>query len=249
MKNTIKLFSMMILAAGLLMAQPAAAQTNKQQKQENKEMQKKQDELRKQANEKAGKKASKEEKKLEREGWKTIGLPIDKQLEETYMKQLEMDETGTYRRYICEPAYVTANTYSAAQSMATIAAKLRIASAISTSVAGLAEANLANRQIDAKEAVSITEAAEHAKEIVSQKLGRTFTTLEIYKDLSNGNCQLQLMLCYDMKAAVSIAREVMLEELKKTTEINQEQLEKLLGMDKMLEEVSNDRPSYDEIVK
>ena len=32
MKNTIKSFSMMILAAGLLMAQPVSAQSNKQQK-------------------------------------------------------------------------------------------------------------------------------------------------------------------------------------------------------------------------
>ncbi len=246
MKNTIKLFSMMILAAGLLMAQPVAAQTNKQQKQEKKEQQQQQNEVRKAVFSKAPKDVQKQAKKLEKEGWKTLGLPIAKQLEETYVRWSEREPNG-YPRYIFADVEATGNTFAAAQSMTDNVAKLRIASQISSSVAALTDVALANQQISAKEAASITKTVENAKVIVSQRLGRTFKTLEIYQLLSNDNYRVRTIMFYDMKAAATIAREVMLEELKKASDINKEQLEKLLEMDKLLDQVSKDMPEYDEI--
>lgn len=246
MKNTIKLFSMMILAAGLLMVQPLAAQTNKQQKKENKELQKDQKELHKSVYQKSEKMAIKEAKKLEKQGWKTMGLPIAKQLDETWMKMYDREPNG-YPRYIWAQEMATANSFAAAQSQADNVAKLRIASQVSSSVAALTDVALANQEISAKEAASITKVVENAKVLVSQKLGRTFKTMEIYQEFSNGNYRVRTTMFYDMKAAIAIAREVMLEELQKESDLNKAQLEKLMGLDKITEQVVKDMPEYDEI--
>lgn len=246
MKNTIKLFSMMILAAGLLMAQPVSAQTDRQQKKENKAQQKDQKELHKAVYQKSEKMAIKEAKKLEKQGWKTMGLPIAKQLDETWMKMYDREPNG-YPRYIWAQEMATANSFAAAQSQADNVAKLRIASQVSSSVAALTDVALANQEISAKEAASITKVVENAKVLVSQKLGRTFKTMEIYQELSNGNYRVRTTMFYDMKAAIAIAREVMLDELQKESDLNKAQLEKLMGMDKITEQVVKDMPECDEI--
>lgn len=246
MKNTIKFFSMMILAAGILMAVPANAQTDKQQKKENKEQQKDQKEIRKAVYKKDEKAALKEAKKLEKEGWKTMGLPIAKQLDETWVKMYDREPNG-YPRYIWAQEMATANTFAVAQSQADNIAKLRIAAQVSSSIAALTDIALANNEISAKDAASITKTVENAKVIVSQKLGRTFKTMEIYQEFSNGNYRVRVTMLYDMKAAVAIAREVMLDELKKDSDLNKAQLEKLLGMDKLTEQVAKDLPDYDEV--
>lgn len=248
MKITIKLLGMVIFALSLMMAGPTFAQSAKAQKKENKELKKDQKELQEFLYKKAEKMAIKEAKKLEKEGWKTMGLPIAKQLDETWMKMYDREPSG-YPRYIWAQEMATANSFAAAQSQADNVAKLRIASQVSSSVAALTDVALANQEISSKEAASITKTVENAKIIVSQKLGRVFKTLEIYQELSNGNYRVRVAVFYDMKAAISIAREVMLEELKKDSDINKAQLEKLLNMDNISNQVSKDLPQYDEIAE
>ena len=248
MKITMKLAAMVVLAASLFMTVPANAQSNRSQKKENKEMKKDQKEIHETVYKKSEKMAVKEAKKLEKAGWKTMGLPIAKQLDETWLKMYDRDASG-YPRYMWAQEMATANSFAAAQSQTDNVAKLRIASQVSSSVAALTDIALANQEISAKEAASITKTVENAKVIVSQKLGRTFKTMEIYQELSNGNYRVRTTMLYDMKAAVTIAREVMLEELKKDSDVNKAQLEKLLGMDKLMDQVAKDMPQYDEIAE
>lgn len=246
MKTTMKLVAMVVLAASMFVTLPAFAQSSKSEKKENKELKKDQKELHNAVYQKSEKMALKEAKKLEKEGWKTMGLPIAKQLDETWLKMYDRDASG-YPRYIWAQEMATANSFAAAQSQADNVAKLRIASQVSSSVAALTDIALANQEISATEAASITKTLENAKVIVSQKLGRVFKTMEIYQELRNGNYRVRTTVFYDMKAAISIAREVMLDELKKDSDVNKAQLEKLLGMDKMMEQVTKDMPDYDEI--
>lgn len=248
MKNTIKLFGMVVLAVCIMVASPVSAQNSKAQKKENKELKKDQKEFHAAVYQKTEKMAQKEAKKLEKEGWKTMGLPIAKQLDETWLKMYDREASG-YPRYIWAQEMATANSFAAAQSQADNVAKLRIAAQVSSSVAALTDVALANQEISAKEAASITKTVENAKVIVSQKLGRTFKTMEIYQELSNGNYRVRTTMLYDMKAAIAIAREVILDELKKDSDINKAQLEKLLGMDKLTEQVAKDMPKYDEVAE
>ena len=210
------------------------AQTTKQEKQEIKAQQKQQKEVRSDLYKKSGKDAQKQAKKFKKEGWKTFGLPIDKQLEEAWMKQYEKDASG-YPRYIVASTQVVANSVSAAQMQAENLAKVRIAGAIQTNVASLVDMAVANQEISQKEAASITKAVENSKNIVSQKLGRVVKVLEIYRTKPNNNVEVRITMVYDMRAAMTLAQQIVLEELKNDLELNKAQLEKMMGIDKLME--------------
>ena len=222
------------------------AQTAKQEQKEIKAQEKQQKEVKSTLYKKSGKDAQKEAKKLQKEGWKTMGLPIAKQLEDAWMKQYEKDATG-YPRYIVATNQVVANTISAAQMQAENLAKVRIAGTIQTNIASLVDMAVANQEISQKEAASITKAVENSKNIVSQKLGRVVKVLEIYRPKPNNNVELRVAMVYDMNAAMSIARQAALEELKNDLEINKAQLEKMMGIDKLME--NSKRIVPDEIVE
>ncbi|MCL2291269.1 MAG: hypothetical protein FWC34_11315 [Bacteroidetes bacterium] len=230
MKKAIKILGIILMVS---IAFNLNAQT-KQEKQEIKAQQKQQKEVKSDLNKKASKNAQKETKRLQKEGWKTMGLPIDKQLETAWMKQYEMDPSG-FPRYIVVTNQVVANTVSAAQMQAENLAKVRIAGAIQTNVASLVDMAVANQEISQTEAASITKAVENSKNIVSQKLGRVVKVFEIYRPKPNNNVELRMTMVYDMKAAMSLARQIVLDELKNDLEINKAQLEKMMGMDRMME--------------
>ena len=247
MKKLNQIFTLLLISIFLLGNNVMFAQTTKVEKKEQKEQKKNQQETKDELYKKAGKIARKEEKKLIKQGWQTMGLPIAKQLEQTWMKMYETEPNG-YPRYIWAQEMVTANTYAAAQSQADNIAKLRIASQISSSIGALVDIALANQEISAKEAASITKVVENSKILVSQKLGRVFKTMEIFK-IVDGNYQMRTTICYDMKAAITIAKEIILEELKNDSEVNKAQVEKIMGMDNLIDNVQKNQPTFDEVVE
>lgn len=248
MKSIKQLCIIALVAMFSLSTISLTAQNTRVEKQEQKQQEKQQKETKAELYTRADKQARKEAKKLEKEGWKTMGLPIDKQLDETWMKIYEKD-AGGYPRYVVIQNITTANSYSAAQSQAENVAKLRIAGEISSSIGALTDLALSNKEISAKEAASITQSIENAKVLVSQKLGRVIKVQEIYKTLSNGNYQVRVVLAYDVKTAMTIARQAILDELQKDTDINRQQLEKIMGMDNLLNQYGNDHQgeNYDNI--
>ena len=247
MKKLNQIFTLLLISIFLLGNNVMFAQTTKVEKKEQKEQKKDQQETKDELYKKAGKIARKEEKKLIKQGWQTMGLPIAKQLEQTWMKMYETEPNG-YPRYIWAQEMVTANTYAAAQSQADNITKLRIASQISSSIGALVDIALANQEISAQEAASITKVVENSKILVSQKLGRVFKTMEIFK-IVDGNYQMRTTICYDMKAAITIAKEIILEELKNDSEVNKAQLEKIMGMDNLIDNVQKNQPTFDEVVE
>lgn len=177
-----------------------------------------------------------------------MGLPIFDQLVDIRMKEKEADAAGI-RKYIVSYQFVTARTFSGAQSQGDALARVRIAQAMGTSVAMLINEAVANHEISAKEGETYQLHVENAKQMVSQKLGRTVKILEIFQELSNGNVRVRIGVVYDMKAAISIEREVILEELKKESDINKAQLEKILGFDKLSDQVAKEMPQFDEVLE
>ena len=231
MKKATKILGIILMVS---MALNLNAQTTKQQKQENKAQQKQQKELKSDLYKKTPKDAQQQAKKFTQEGWKTFGLPIEKQLNEAWMKMYEKDATG-YPRYIVASTQVVANTVSAAQMQVENVLKVRIAGMIATNVASLADVALANQEISQKDAASITKAIENSKNIVSQKLGRVIKVFEIYRQMPNDNVELRATLIYDMKTAMNLAKQIILDELKNDLEVNKAQLEKMMGIDKLME--------------
>lgn len=244
MKKSIKLFSMMILAAGMMMVQPVMAQTGKTERMEQKEIEKKEEDLRKVIDRKPMRISRTKEKEWTKEGFKTFGLPLANQFDRSFLKEYEKTSDGSLR-YITFQAEAVGNTYIAAQSMLENVAKVRIANKISSSVGALVDIEIHNNPTSATTCQSITKSLENAKVLVAQKLGGVITTVEAYKVLPNGNYVLRIRAHYDIQNAASIIRNVLLEELKKEGEINKEQLESILGIDRITKQIEKD--AYDEI--
>ena len=139
-------------------------------------------------NDKATKAARKEAKKLKKEGW-TIApgaLPLEKQLDKSYLMQYEYDEE-MFPKYIMGEAMSIGGNYDAAKMQALELAKQNLAGQIQTEVTALIENTVANEQMEAEQAASITRSVMASKNLISQSIGRTITVMEVYRTLSNKN--------------------------------------------------------------
>lgn len=216
-KNTMKkiIFALTILMAVLIAMPVVAQQTEK--------------EAGKALNKKAMKKARKEAKKFKKEGFFVPpgALPMDVQLENSWKKQLLVDEEG-FPKFIVATGNSVAETQTAAKIQATETAKLELAGTISTNVAALIENNIANQQIDLEDATTVTKTVAASKNIIAQELGRVLPLFEVYKKIGKNNIEADIRLAYDSKTAYDIAKKVIRQSLEEQTEIMQEKLDKLM---------------------
>lgn len=188
-----KLISIISIAALLMTVQVniAGAQDKKTVRQQKKELYKNSPSL-----------IKKEARKLTKEGWKSMDLPLEKMLQTTWEKQIQSDEDG-YPKYIYVTTQATSTSYSAAQMQAQNVAKIRIAGLLSSTVASLADIALNNQEISPQQSVAMTSAIEKAKVLVSGKLGRLMTPLNIYKENHDG-FTVRNTVMYDMKQAMRL---------------------------------------------
>lgn len=150
-------------------------------------------------------------KELQKEGWKSMDLPLDQQVARTMERRLMTDDEG-YDKYIAKTVVTRGGSYSAAQMAAENIAKVRIASDMGASVASLADVALENQEITPMEATSVMTASEKAKVLVSQKLGKLITSMCVYRMVGN-EYEVSITVLYDQKKAIDIAHELMMAEL------------------------------------
>lgn len=199
--------------------------TPKEKRQLVREMKKQQNDLYK----KAPKMARKTAKRWEKEGWKSMNLPIAKQLEMTWERQAIMDPEG-YPKYVAVVEQASGTNYTAAQSHAENVAKVRIASNLCSSVASLVDVALANNETTPEMAASISKVIENSKIIVSEKLGRVYPSTTVYKQERDGY-HVRVIVLYDQRQAMKIAHEIILQELEQESIANKKQLEAIMNMD------------------
>ena len=216
---------MVILLMGITVS--AQAQISKEMRKERKEITKT---TKSQLNDKATKTARKEAKRLKKEGWETApgALPIDKQLDKSYLMQYEYDE-DMYPKYIMGEAMSIGGNYDAAKMQALELAKQNLAGQIQTEVTALIENTVANEQMDAGEAASITRSVSAAKNLISQSIGRTIPVVEIYRNTSNKNKEVLVRIAYAGNMAKKIAKDAIKKDLEKRGEDLHNKLDELLG--------------------
>lgn len=139
-------------------------------------------------NEKATKTARKDAKKLKKESWITVpgALPLEKQLDKSYMMQMEYDE-DMYPKYLMGEAMSIGENYDAAKMQALELAKQNLAGQIQTEVTALIENSVANKQLANEDAASVTQSIMGAKNLISQSIGRTIIVMECYRVKTNKN--------------------------------------------------------------
>ncbi len=212
MRTTVKITCIILLA--LVIGYPLRAQTAKDAKKE--------------LTDKSIKQARKEAKKYISEGFYVApgALPLDKQLENAWLKQYEKDEKGL-PKYIVESGNSVAETQTAAKLQANETAKLNLAGEITTSVAALIENNIANMQLNNADAASVTKTVAGSKNLIAQELGRTLPLLEIYKKIGK-NVEADVRLAYDYQNAIESAKKVIRKQLEEETKGIQDKLDAIM---------------------
>lgn len=208
----ITLFICFIMAMTMVM--PLNAQSEKQ--------------IKKELKGKAIKDARKEAKKLAKEGFAVAPgqLPMDKQIESVWFKRYETDDNGMPAYFIAD-ARAVGETHSAAKLQAYEVAKINLAGQIGVEVAGLVETTLANAQLNAEDAASVTETVATFKSIVGSKMGRTLTLFEASRTIDK-NTEVTVTLGYNYETAIEMAKNILREEMKSKAKINADQLDKIL---------------------
>ena len=223
MKRAI-LFAVVFLVAGTTISR---AQLSNEQKKERKEIVKA---SKAQLNEKATKTARDEAKKLAKAGWETApgALPIDKQLDKSYLMQYEYDE-DMYPKYIMAEGMSLAGNYDAAKLQALELAKQNLASQIQTEVTALVENTVANEQMSVEDAATLTRSISTGKNLITQSLGRVIPVVEMYRTIQNKNKEVLVRIAYNGEMAKKLAKEAIRKQLAKEGEDQQKKLDDLLG--------------------
>ena len=179
---------------------------------------------------KASKDAKKEAKKLTKEGWITApgALPLEKQLDKSYMMQMEYGD-DMYPKYLMGEAMSIGENYDAAKMQALELAKQNLAGLIQTEVTALVENSVANKQLGAEEAASLTQSIMGAKNLISQSIGRTIIVMECYRVKSNKNKEVLVRIAYNGAMAKAAAKRAVQDELKDKSEEIHKKLDNILG--------------------
>ncbi len=179
---------------------------------------------------KASKTARKEAKKLKRQGWQVVpgALPLEKQLDKSYMMQYEYDE-DLFPKYLMGEAMSIGENYDAAKMQALELAKQNLAGQIQTEVTALIENTVANEQLQAEEAASITNSVMASKNLISQSIGRVITVIEVYRTLGNKNKEVLVRIAYNSEMAKAAAKKAAREDLEKKGDDLHKKLDQLLG--------------------
>ena len=222
----------LMVAMALIVACSASLADNKS---EQKEIRKERQEIRKLAKKELSARVSKvtkkEAKRLQKEGWqvKPGALPMEKQLERAYLMQYEFDE-NLFPKYIMGEASSVGENYDAAKTAAISLAITNLAGQIQTEVTALVENTVANRQLSAEDAASITETVMSSKNLISQSIGRTIPVMECYRINSKKNNEVLVRLAYNAEMAKEAARKAVRQELEQKGNNLHEHLDKVRGL-------------------
>ena len=188
-------------------------------------------ELKKEIKNKAIREARKEAKRMKRDGWYVPpgSLPLDKIIENAWMRQYTEDDNGN-PLYITADGNAVAESKTAGEMQAIEMGKLQLAGLIETNVSSLISGNIGNAQLSTEDAASVTEIVQSSKNIIATQLGYVNPFFKLHKDIGKDKIEVQVRLFYDVRQSLEIAKKVVRQEIKDKLKVNEQQLEKLMGL-------------------
>ncbi|MDR2086639.1 MAG: hypothetical protein LBP72_05630 [Dysgonamonadaceae bacterium] len=219
----------LLVVVGAMVLTSAVVVNAQSQKERQEALKQRKDEL----NKKSSKAARNEAKKFVKEGWLVSpgALPLDKQLDRSYLMQLEWDESGLYPKYFMSEAMSIGENYDAAKLQALELAKQNLAGQIQTEVIALIENTVANKQLAAEQAASITESVMASKNLISQSIGRVIPVVEAYRTKSDKNKEVLVRIAYNSQVAMEKAKKAIRQDLEEKGKDLHEQLDAVLGVE------------------
>lgn len=194
---------------------------------------------------KSDKDVRKAARQLKKEGWKSLDLPIEKQLERTWEREWQTDEEG-YDKYISKTVIVVGQNYSSAVRQAENMCKLSIAADMGTLVQSMVTLAVGNREITPEQAASVSQSVEKVKLIVNEKLGRVITSAVFYK-VNRNVYEVRMTVLYSQKSALMAANAAAQSQLKDDMKLNDAEFDALFGYDKLRDQYV--KPDWDETIQ
>lgn len=160
------------------------------------------------------KEVKKEAKKYEKSGWKVSfgSMPMAEQMQRAIYFQKELDSQGN-AKYAIGRGQSQGQYYDAARMQAMELARINVAQQLETSLTMEAENILGNEQ--GAEVASAMQTVQSGRSLVSQNLSQTIVVTEIYRELSNGNYEVQISIAAERAQATKAAKQAIRDELKK----------------------------------
>ena len=182
---------------------------------------------------KVTKTAKKEAKRLKKAGWVISpgALPLEKQLDRSYMYELDIDEEMN-PNYVMGEGQSIGENYDAAKMQAMELARQQIAGKIESETTTLIDNLVGNKQLSAEEAATVTTLLSEGKTIFSQKIGRILPAVECYRTLKNNNKEVLVRLAVKESSIRDVVKGYLRDEMEKKGAKMSDQLDKILSSDK-----------------
>lgn len=187
-------------------------------------------ELKQELRDKVLKEARKEAKSLKKQGWMTMPgeLPMEKMIENAWMKKVAEDENGN-AMYITADGNGVAQTRSVAEAQALEFAKLQLAGIIESKIASIVSGNIANEQLSTEDAASVTQIVQSSRNIIAQELGYINPAFKLYRSVGVKNTEVQIRIYYDTGQSLTIAKKAIRRDLRERLKRTDEEVDKLLS--------------------
>lgn len=144
------------------------------------------------------------------------------------MMQMEYN-TDMFPKYIMAEAMSIGTNYDAAKMQTFELAKQNLAGQIQTEITALIENTVANEQLEAEQAASITRSVMSAKNLISQSIGRVVPVVEVYRTKTNKNKEVLVRIAYNSDMAKKAALKAVKQDLEKRGDDLHNKLDGLLG--------------------
>lgn len=158
--------------------------------------------------------AKKMAKQMEKEGWKTTGLPLERQLVRYYECVYDLDENEN-PNYFFGNGQSKAQNYDASKMQSTTIARLEILHSMEAEATSLVESMVGNEQLGEDDATSLATMIAEGKLFSSKNLGRTIVVVEAYRDLPNKNKEVLTRVIKKASDVQEAAKNGIREEMKK----------------------------------
>ena len=156
-------------------------------------------------------------------------LPLDKQIDKSFLMQMEYDK-DMFPKYIMAEGMSTGENYDGAKLQAIELAKQHLAGQIQTEVTALIENSVDNAQLMAADAATVTKTLSGAQNLISQQIGRVIPVVETYRDIKkNGNKEVLVRIAYDSKTAKVAAKNAIRAGLEEGSEEIHKKLDEMMG--------------------
>lgn len=107
-------------------------------------------------------------------------------------------------------------------------AKQNLAAQVQTEMTALVENQVANSQLSAEDASSVTKSIMASKNLISQSIGRTIIVMEVYRTLSNKNKEVLIRIAYNSEMAKEVAKNAIRKSLEEESSSLSDELDNLL---------------------